>query len=125
MQAKSGGWKSISPSNDTTVESRALGLVSRLEAAFADYGAPLAQSLPMPPVRPRRRTSTSSVESLGVVGSWLQWMLRLLLVLIALHKANKNDAKISLRFQFVPTFVNPVTLVANPGGPQHPARAHG
>jgi len=30
---KLGGWKSISPDNDTTVESRALDLVSQLEAA--------------------------------------------------------------------------------------------
>jgi hypothetical protein len=33
MHVRPGGWKSISPDNDTTVESRALDLVSQLEAA--------------------------------------------------------------------------------------------
>jgi hypothetical protein len=84
MHAKPGGWKSISPDNDTTVESRALDLVSQLEAAFADYGAPLAQSLSMPQIGPRRRTSASSVESLGVVG-----LRRLCLGLIAANRLNR------------------------------------
>jgi hypothetical protein len=88
--------KSSSTENDTIVESRALDLVSQVEAAFADYGAPLAQSLPMPSIRPRRRTSTSSVESLGVAGLRLLWMLRLLwklrllcLGLIAANRLNR------------------------------------
>jgi hypothetical protein len=63
---EAGERQAISPDNNTPVKSKVLGPVSQLEAAFAGYGAPLAHSLSMPQIGPRRR--------LGVVG------LRLLVV---------------------------------------------